>query len=246
MRSGERRDIPEDLANVGYAFELALAELWRRENPQWRLSTGEVQFVGDEYGFPFVCTLDRRATRGRHRRVLEMKTARSLEEWGDPSLDGDCPVDYTAQVTAQMLFAGPQYRKHPAHLMVLGPFFKHHTYEISYDHGVGDWIIRECRAFWESLQTGVEPDLDDSVSTYTCVRAQHPEITPGLKVEIPEALAQDWRTAHAESGVAERVLRGIKTKVLDTVGEAQYVCVNDEVVARRQPSAKGSVALVLR
>jgi hypothetical protein len=246
MRGDFDKDIPADYSNVGLAFELAMAQLWKYENPGWRLSEGEAQFVGDEYGFPYVATIDRRASRGKNRRVVELKTARSLEDWGDPALDGDCPEDYVAQVTAQMLFAGPAYQKHPAHLVVLGPFFKHHTYEIVYHENIANWIVRESRAFWQSLQSGVEPDLDSSVATYNCVRALHPDITPGMKVEIPEALAADWRNVHAASAVTERELRGLKSKVLDQVGSAQYVTVNGEVVAARQNHARGGVALVLK
>jgi hypothetical protein len=169
-----------------------------------------------------------------------------LDEWGDPGLDGDCPADYAVQVVAQMLFAGRAYQKLPAHLMVLGPFFKHHTYEISYDSVIANWIVRECRAFWTSLQSGVAPELDDSVATYNCVRMLHPDISPGMRVEIPEALAQDWVTAAADNVTAERTLRGLKAKVLDQVGSAQYVTVNGEVVAQRQNHARGGVALVLK
>jgi hypothetical protein len=246
MHDNIDRDIPDEYSNVGLAFELALAELWKFENPGWRLSSGEVQFVGEQFGFPYVATIDRRASRGRDRRAVELKTARSLEEWGDPNLDGDAPVDYVAQCVAQMLFAGPQYQELPAHLMVLGPFFRHHTYSIAYEPVVANWIVRECRAFWDSLQSGVEPELDDSVATYNCVRALHPDITPGLRVEIPEALAADWMAAHAESGVVEKTVRGLKSKVLDQVGSAQYVTVNGVVVAARQNHARGGVALVLK
>jgi predicted phage-related endonuclease len=245
MRSEYQRDLPADLENVGFAFELALAELWKRENPRWRLSPGEVQFVGDEYGFPFVCTLDRRATRGQDRKVVEFKTARSLEDFGDPGLAGDCPTDYTAQVIAQMLFAGPKYRKHPAHLMAMGPFFKHRTYEVSYDETIANFIVRECKRFWDSLIAGIEPDLDDSVATYACVKAMHPDIDGGSMVEVPADLVMKIRELREEINPMDAKLRGLKTQLMDLMANAQKGCIDGEPVARRQPHPRGGVTLVV-
>lgn len=234
---------PQDIFNVGLAFEYAMAELWRQENPGWRLSPGEVQYVGDQYGFPYVCTLDRRACRGKGRRVVEFKIARSLEEWGDPYLDGDCPADYALQVMAQVVFSG---HHRPADLMVMGPFFRHHTYTISYDLGVARWMIDQCQVFYQSLGQSTPPELDNSVSTYETLREQHPDINTGERAEIPEALEQDWRMARADCRQIESTLRGLKSKVLATVGNAQYITCNGEVVAQRQPHARGGVSLVLK
>jgi predicted phage-related endonuclease len=234
---------PKDIFAVGLAFESAMAYLWKEDNPGWRLSPGEVQYVTDAYSFPACATIDRRASRGKLRRIVEMKIAHHTDEWGDPDLTGDCPADYALQVIAQQLFCE---LRDTAHLMVMGPFFKHRIYTIEFDQKVADWMVSECRQFWESLHGDVPPPLDDSVSTYMAVREQHPDITYGLKREIPEALLEDWRMVRAEHATSERTLRGLKTKILDTVGDAQYVCVNGEIVAARQPHGRGGIALVLK
>jgi hypothetical protein len=234
---------PQDIFTVGLAFEPALAYLWKVEHPGWRLSRGEVQYVTDKFGFPACATIDRRATRHRKQKVVEFKIAHHTDEWGDVNLAGDCPADYALQVIAQQCFTGLH---EDADLMVMGPFFKHRTYLIEFDEKVADWMLAECRTFWESLAGSKPPPLDDSVSTYQAVKALHPDINPGVRVEIPEALAVDLRTAHADAGVAEQTLRGLKSKVLDAAQSAQFICVNDEVVAVRQPHARGGVALVLK
>jgi hypothetical protein len=231
-----------DRFRVGHAFESALADLWKLENPGWRLSPGEVQFLTSEFGFPAVATLDRRACRGRGRKVVELKTQRDLDEWGDPGLDGDCPADYVIQIHAQMLFTG--IIRHPADLLVLGPFFKHFTYHVTFDEVVAHWMIGECQAFWASLAGDVAPNLDDSTSSYAAVRQLHRDIDPGIEAEIPEALATDYLTAHAESKVAESTLRGLKSKILAEVGTAQYVTCNGETIAARQAHPRGGVSLV--
>lgn len=233
---------PQDIFTVGHAFEGSLAYLWKEDNPGWRLSPGEVQYVSDDFGFPAVVTLDRRATRGRSRRIVEMKICRNLSDWGDPDFDGDCPADYAAQCIFQQIISGI----HQADLTVMGPFFNHHTYTIAWDQTVVDWILGECRWFWDSLAGNTPPPLDDSESTYATVREQHPDIDTGVECEIPESLAIDWRETKAEAAESERTLQGLKTKVLDTVGNAQLITCNGEVVAKRQPHGRGGVALVLK
>ncbi|QBP29720.1 RecE-like exonuclease [Mycobacterium phage Typha] len=235
----------KDIFTVGHAFEPALAYLWKEDNPGWQLSPGEVQITGDadQFGFPFAVTLDRRARRGRSRRVVEFKTARSLEEWGDEFTD-EAPADYVAQVSAQMLMTG--YTQHPAHLVVLGPWLKHHTYQIEYTPAVADLIVGRCRDFYQSLAGDTPPPLDDTVATYECVRELHPDID-GSTALIPADLAIEYLAASRGRKDADRRERSAKTQVLDLMGNAQYgeVKVGDDTtvrVARRQPSRQ-SVAL---
>jgi putative phage-type endonuclease len=233
---------PKDIFDAGHDFEPALAAMWKRRNPGWRLSPGEVQIVDDRRGYPAVATLDRRASRGRARRIVEFKTARKLEEWGDFGTD-EAPADYVAQVMAQMMFTG--YTQHAAHLMVLGPFFEAHTYVIEYDPKVAAVIHERCRAFWASLQSDEPPELDDSVPTYECVRDLHQDINPGETAEVTPELGRyllDWDN---DLRGAERNVRRYKTQLLDKMGSAQYACVGEIQVADRRPHAKGGVALNL-
>lgn len=234
---------PSDVFNVGLAFEKAMAELWRMENPGWRLSPGEVQYVNNDFGFPALATIDRRASKGRARKIVEMKTARSLEDWGDPNLDGDCPADYTSQVLAQQLFTGITSA---SDLMVMGPFFKHATYSISHDEKVGKYILQKCKDFHDSLEANTPPPLDETVSTYYTVRELHPEILEGVSVEVPESLYLELSQASTQSKDAEKRLRGLKTKMLDMVGDGQFATVNGEKVATRRPSGRGAVALFVK
>jgi predicted phage-related endonuclease len=234
---------PKDIFAVGHAFEHALAELYKADHPKWRLSKGEVQVVTNEFGFPAVCTLDRRASKGRSRRVVEFKIARDLSEWGD-EFSGDCPSDYAAQVMTQMILTG--YTQFPGHLLVLSGWFRHFTYEIEYDEQVALWIIKSCKAFYESLGSGTPPPLDDRVATYEAVKKLHPEINYGAQAEIPESLLEDLRATRSDAKAAEVALRGLKTKLLDTMGDAQYATVNGEVVADRRPHPRGGVAVAIR
>lgn len=245
MRGMLPGDEPKDLFDVGHDYEPAAANRWRRHNPGWRLSRGEVQFQLDEdvFGFPAVCTLDRRGVRGRARRVVELKTARQLDEWGD-DFTGECPEDYAAQCTAQMLFTG--WTDYPAHLLALGPFFNDRIYEIEFDAAVASWLLDECRKFWASLDESNDtpPPLDDSVATYEAVRELHPDIN-GETVEVDTDLGMAVHNANDDLKAAEKKLRGLKTQLLDAMGNAQTAVIGSLKVATRSPHGRGGVALNL-
>ena len=234
---------PSEIFSLGHDFEPAMASIWKRRNPGWQLSPGEVQYMvpTEKFGYPAAVTLDRRARRGRARRVVEFKTARKLEDWGDQFTDA-APADYVAQVMMQMAYSG--FTDYPAELMVLGPFFEAHSYTIPFDKQVA-WDIHErCREFYESLADDEPPALDDSVATYEAVRALHPDIDGSvLQVDISAAA---W-VLHCDraSKEAERELREAKTRLLDAMGNAQTAMCGDIKIADRRPHAKGSVALAL-
>lgn len=236
-------EVTPEVFKVGHAFEHALAHLWKEDNPGWRLSKQGVQVTTEQFGFPAVCTLDRLASRGRARRVVEFKTARDLSEWGDEGGD-EAPQDYLVQVQTQMLLTG--LTAYPAHLMVMGPFFKRFNYVIEYDRQIADWIVGKCQDFYRTLRANTPPPLDDSVSTYNTIRAMHPEITDGKAVEVPEGLWAEISVANQQAKEADRRLRGLKARLLDVVQDGQMATVNGETVAVRRPSSRGSVALVIK
>lgn len=238
-------DPPKDIFAVGHQMEPAAAAMWRDDNPGWRLSPDEVQLVLDPefFGFPAMVTLDRRAVRGRARRGVQFKIARDLgdlEKFGD-DLTGDCPPDYATQVFTECLFSG--FTRLPGHLLVIGPFYTHRTYEIVYDDATAAGLLGDIRAFWQSLHNSEPPDLDDTVATYQTVRKLHPDIADGTSVQLDPELAVDYLEALTAEKAATARLRGAKTAVLNVMGDAQAALVGTVTVAKRAPHASGSVAL---
>lgn len=236
----------KDMFQIGHDLEPFAANRWRHKNPGWRISPGEVQFIHppEKFGFPVICTLDRRASRGSMRRAVEFKCARTLadvEQWGD-DLTGDAPEDYTSQVLAQMIFTG--WTEHPGHLLAVGPYYNDRVYVVDYDPDVATWILEQCRVFYESLAGDTPPELDDSVATYQCVRELHPDID-GTTVEIDPELAMAVHNANANAKAADTELRGLKTQLLDAMGNAQHAVLGDLKIADRRTHAKGGVALNL-
>ncbi|MCM6774941.1 YqaJ viral recombinase family protein [Nocardia sp. CDC159] len=230
---------PADRFDVGHAMEMALAELWRIKNPGWQLSRPQLQIRRDLAEFSTLATLDRRARRGSRRRVVEFKIARKLEDWGSFGTD-QAPADYVAQLQWQMHVTG--YTDDPAHLMVMGPYFAHHTYEIGYDPELATAIEQRCAAFHQSLRANQPPPLDDSVPTYECVRELHPDLDPEVNVELDPQLAADYLAADRAHKAAETTLRGAKIRVLAAMGTAAVATSAGLAVATRRRSGK-SVAL---
>lgn len=242
MKGLTQPDPPKAIFAVGHAMELAMAEMWKQDNPDWRLSPSEVQVQNSSWGFPAICTIDRRASKGRGRKVVEFKIARDLNDWGD-DFSGDCPQDYAAQVLAQMMFTGYH---HTADLLVLSGWYKHFTYRLDYDDVVAQFIAQRCQAFYQSLQADTPPELDNSVATYQTVRKLHPDINVGEVVEVPEDLILSIKETQAEANKFDTELRGMKTRLLDLMGNCQTATVNGERAATRSPSSRGSVALRVR
>lgn len=159
-------------------------------------------------------------------------TARDLTDWGDDFTD-QAPADYLAQVQWQMHVTG--YTQHPGHLMVMGPFFRWHTYQIPYDGELAEAIEQACRNWMRSITDGVAPDLDDSVTTYETVRQLHPDIED-RDVTVDQALAREFLAADRDLKALTTVHRGLKTRVLDAMGTARTAhTANGLKVADRRP-----------
>ncbi|MEE2058948.1 YqaJ viral recombinase family protein [Rhodococcus artemisiae] len=228
----------QDMFDYGHAVELAAGEYWKYRNPGWKLSPGEVQFHLDDLAFPNAATVDRRASRGRARKIVEIKSARSLEEWGDDG-SGEAPADYTAQVIWQMLISGI----HQADIVLWPEYGRPRIYPIEWDPEVADDILKIVYLWVASISAGTPPDLDDTITTYECVRRLHPDIERDLEVELDEVLAVEYLTATAQSKTLDKELRGLKTRVLDAMGNAQFAMCRGHKIADRRNGRGDSISL---
>lgn len=230
----------QDDFDYGHACELAAREYWKFKNPDWRISRGEVQLSNPDLPFPNLATIDLRGSRGSLRRVVEVKTARDLGEFGDDG-SGEIPRDYAAQILMQMLITGWH---ETANLVCWAQYGKPRIYHVEYDAGIAEAIIGLCVEFVESLAAGEKPELDNTVSTYETLRALHPDID-GTTVEVSPDLARrvlDWSR---ELQSTEKTVRGLKSELLGVMGNAQVAEVAGIKVADRRPHGRGGVSLAL-
>lgn len=244
--TGRVQPEPEsDRFDMGHDFEPAMRAMWRRRNPDWQLSPGEVQLQvpADRFGFPALVTLDGRARRGRSRRVVQFKTVRDTDEWGDYGTD-EAPAYVVAQVMTEMAFSG--YTQHPASVLALGPFYERPlVYNIPFSPRTWAGILERLQEWHASMALDEVPDLDDTVATYDCLRELHPDISEGLEVHIEPNDAARVRIAHSNHELAKAQLQADKNYLLDLMGNAQYAKLDGEVIARRQRGSHGSVSLVI-
>lgn len=228
----------QDDFDYGHAVELAAGEYWRFKNPGWRLSRGEVQYTDDGFEFGNAATIDGRASRGSLRRIAEIKTARDLAEWGDAG-SGEVPADYAAQVIWQQRVTGFTA---PANIVLWPQYGKPKIYVIEYSAQLAAAIVAAVRKWNASLAAGEPPELDDTISTYETVRRLHPEID-GREVQLDPDLAADYLTAVSDDKAITKRLRGLKTRVLDVMGNAQTAVVIDLKIATRTPGRGDSISL---
>ena len=228
----------QELFDYGHAAELAAAEYWKYRNPGWRISTSEVQYQLDDLGFPNAATIDRRASRGRARKIVEVKTARSVEEWGDDG-SGEAPADYTAQVMWQMLISGI----HDADIVLWPTYGMPRIYPIAWDQELADLILQRVYLWVASLTEATPPELDNSVATYECVRRLHPDIERDLEVELDPELATAYLQAVADQKLIDAELRGTKIRLLDAMGAAQYATCRGHRIADRRNGRGDNISL---
>ena len=229
----------QELFDYGHAVEVAAAEYWRFRNPGWRLSRSEVAYTDPALPFPNQVTIDRRASRGSSRRIVEMKSARSLEDWGDDG-SGETPADYAAQVITQQHISGLTADAD----LVLWPTYGHpRVYTIVYDRAVAEHIVERCAAWWESIKSGNPPELDDSITTYETLRRLHPDVDRGAEVEVDLADAIELLQSGHDEKEVKKVARGAKSRILAAAGDAQYVTCRGVRVADRRGNSAGTVSL---
>lgn len=238
--------IEGDHLDWGHDAELSLAAWWKRHNPQWRLNAvrkgrSEVTYTNPDLPFPNLATLDRRAinltrkkAEGRYH-IVECKTARDIDTWGKPGDQDAVPADYYAQVMFQMGVSGI----HEASLVVLG-YGVPEIHPVTFDQQLFDGIVDRCMQWWETLQAGTPPPLDDHPATYETVRGLHPDIDRDGVVQIDSReAARLLGLVHAEDD-AKAAARAAKIRAADLMGTARLLECDGVKIADRRSKAGGT------
>ena len=172
--------------------------------------------------------------------VVEVKTASRLDDWQTEDGGIALPAYYESQVRFQLALTDTADY---ATVVLLTPFLEKKELIVERDDEMEAAIMSAAHDWKQALDTGQAPDLDDTVATYDAVRREHPEIDPDKTVEIDQALAHQWLQARADLKGAEKRERGLKTKVLDLMGDAKTAQLDGLKIATRTPGARGTVTL---
>lgn len=230
----------------GHIAEPSLAGWWLHKHPGAKLNprrggTFEIAYANDTLPFPNMATLDRRAylpTAPRDQRfhIVECKTAMTLDDWGRPGEEDSVPADYYAQVMFQMGVSGI----HRASAVVLGPFGEPEIHDLTFDRGEFDAIVDKLVDWQASLEMGLAPTLDSSVSTYETVRGLHPKIDPEGEVQISLDQAKDFiKRARAEDE-GKATHREARNEINFLMGKAKYLKCGDVKIADRRAKQGGT------
>lgn len=224
-----------DVMSRGDYLEDAIRTWWRdNHKPVW--FRRQVRRHIDDWGFATLDTLVRE--RDGTLAIVEIKTTTKREHWGEPNTD-QIPDYVMAQILWQFACT-PNARR--AYVAVLFTGLTFAEYVIERDPRLAEItaLVNICRDFYLSLANDMPPELDNHVATVTALQHQNPNITKGEIAFITDDLARDWVAAAALKDEAEATLTGCKAKVLQTVGNAQFISTISGIrVARRQAKGDG-------
>lgn len=110
-------------------------------------------------------------------RVVEIKTARSGKNWGEPETN-QIPDYYAVQVHHYMTITGFQVADIPVSIAGGSPSL----YIVEADKEISEMIIEACAKFWERVQTGNPPDpvtYADAVARFGKIKTEGSLIASG-------------------------------------------------------------------
>lgn len=238
--------VDEDRMEWGHVAESSLANWWRYKNPGWLLNprrggTHEIAYTNEALPFPNLATLDRRAyrpdaPRAERFRILELKTAGTLADWGRPGEPDSIPADYYTQVQFQMGVSGI----HTADVVVLGTSIRPEIHHVTFDEAEFALIVDRCVDWVASLDMGIAPALDDQESTYVAIRGKHPNIKDDEEVQIDAATAVRYLDAAVGLDEAESAFKRARSEVAELMGEAKFLKCGDVKIADRRSKQGGT------
>lgn len=157
--------------------------------------------------------------------LIEIKTARSDREWGEPGTD-QIPRHYLTQVAWYLALTELQV----AHVAVLIGASDYRRYEIQRDNDLESVLLERCEAFWSgNVLGGQMPALDGSDSAARYVAQRFPRNVAPLRTATDEELelARRLAAARAATAAAEREQAEAENLLKSAIGEAEGLDLGD-------------------
>ena len=146
-------------------------------------------------------------------RVVEIKTARSGKDWGEPGTN-QIPDYYAVQVHHYMTITGFQVADIPVSIAGSSPSL----YVVEADKEISEMIIEACAKFWERVQSGNPPDpvtYADAVARFGKIKSDGSIIAT---TELIEAIA-GLKQLRAQLGAMEDAEEAVKAKLIIALGD---------------------------
>ena len=146
-------------------------------------------------------------------RVVEIKTARSGKDWGEPGTN-QIPDYYAVQVHHYMTITGFQVADIPVSIAGSSPSL----YIVEADKEISEMIIEACAKFWERVQSGNPPDpvtYADAVARFGKIKSDGSIIAT---TELIEAIA-GLKQIRAQIKELEEHEEAWKARIIIALGE---------------------------
>jgi len=147
-------------------------------------------------------------------RVIEIKTARSSADWGDPGTD-QIPVYYQTQVQFYMMMAGRSITDLPVSFHGTAP----EIYTIREDAEIQKMLLEMCIKFWESVQKRHAPAAVNAADITALYGGKSMAAQVLASAEV-EAAVQSYIGLQKQAKSLEVEQEAFKFQILQALGEA--------------------------
>ncbi len=157
-------------------------------------------------------------------RILEIKTARTAEGWGEPGTD-QIPVEYLCQCQHYMMV----YNRHITDVAVLIGGSDFRMYHVEASEEIQKHLLREYALFWKSVENGTPPEprsFDDVMRRFRDSTDSSIEATPYVQI-----LAQQMKAAKEQTASLENLCEELKTKIAAFMGENEVLTSAEQILA---------------
>lgn len=158
--------------------------------------------------------------------VLEVKHPYSWDGFGEDGTD-EIPVYFRTQLLQQMdvMEVGEGY---------LAAYCGHElrVYHLRRDDKDIAVMRAAGAAFWQRLQDGVVPGVDEHTATETTLRRLHPTVQD-FDVQVPLELAEGYRRARALKARAAAVVDRYEARIRVAIGDGRRAMYGKQLVASR-------------
>jgi len=146
-------------------------------------------------------------------RVVEIKTARSGKDWGEPETN-QIPDYYAVQVHHYMTITGFQVADIPVSIAGSSPSL----YVVEADKEISEMIIEACAKFWERVQTGNPPDpvtYADAVARFGSLKTEGAIVADDNEVHAIEGI----KSVRAQIKELEEHEEAWKARIIIALGD---------------------------
>ncbi|MFE6080029.1 YqaJ viral recombinase family protein [Streptomyces virginiae] len=211
-----------DVMYWGKIHEPAICAEFGKRHPEWRVEQAPTYGRGIQVANPD------RLLYGPHKlELLEAKTSRDDEHWGEPGT-GEIPVYYRAQCLWYLDVLGARR----CHVAVLIGLSDYREYVVEYDPAEARLLRDGGTEFMRTLAADERPAIDGHSATYQTLR-ELPEGLDAVDIEIPTALRDRFYAAQDAAWDAKDELTACKGELLDWIDTGQRaVCERQRIATR--------------